>query len=168
MQVGSVIAQNKTKVRKIAQELKNEENLYIIGRGFSECIAKEGALKIKELSQLHTEGNNGGDTKRGPFSIIRAGTPVILIILNDEEKEKMLKILDILNSRGSKTIVITPDPKLISSKHSASNILSIDENGELTNLLALLPMQLLAYYLSIARGLDPDHPRNLAKVVTVE
>ncbi|OMJ66331.1 hypothetical protein SteCoe_36847 [Stentor coeruleus] len=168
MQVGSVIAQNKAPLRKLAQELKNSENLYIIGRGISESIAKEGALKIKELSQLHTEGYAGGEEKAGPYGLISNGTPAILIILDDEEKGKMNRILEVLIDRGAKTIVITPNPKLITCSKQPDTILNIEENGDLTSLLALLPMQLLAYYLSIARALDPDHPRNLAKVVTVE
>ena len=168
MQVGSVIAQNKALSRKLAQELKNEKNLYIIGRGTADAIAKEGALKIKELSQLHTEGFSGGTGNSGAFGLIRSGTPVILIILNDEHNDAMNKMLDELNSRRAKTIVITPDPNLIKSAQKPYQMLKIEENGELTSLLSLIPLQLFAYYLSIARALDPDHPRNLAKVVTVE
>lgn len=167
MQVGSVIAQNKLPVRKLANDLKNEEHCFIIGRGIAEPIAREGALKIKELSQLHTEAIIGGDTELKSYPLIGQGTPVILIILNDEEKEKMNSILDMLNQRGANTIVITPSPEIITSTKPKQTLL-IEENGELTTLLALIPMQLLAYYLSIARALDPDHPRNLAKVVTVE
>ena len=80
----------------------------------------------------------------------------------------MNKMLDELNSRRAKTIVITPDPNLIKSAQKPYQMLKIEENGELTSLLSLIPLQLFAYYLSIARALDPDHPRNLAKVVTVE
>lgn len=168
MQVGSVIAQNKVATRKIAQELKDQENMFIIGRGSAEAIAKEAALKIKELSQLHTEGLSGGIEKFGPLRLISEGTPVILIILNDEHKDRMNQILEILNLRGAKTIVVTPKEELITCKTRPKHVLKIEENGELTSLLSLIPMQLIAYYLSIARALDPDHPRNLAKVVTVE
>ena len=142
--------------------------MFIIGRGSAEAIAKEAALKIKELSQLHTEGLSGGIEKFGPLRLISEGTPVILIILNDEHKERMNEILEILNLRNAKTIVVTPKEELITCKTKPKHILKIEENGELTSLLSLIPMQLIAYYLSIARALDPDHPRNLAKVVTVE
>lgn len=168
MQVGSVIAQNKVPAREIAQSLKDSENMYIIGRGTASAIAKEGALKIKELSQLHTEGLDGGLQSYGPLKIITSGTPVVLIILNDEHKERMNEILETLNKRKAKTIVITPDEKLITSQSKPVHLMKIQENGELTSLLSLIPLQLIAYYLSIARALDPDHPRNLAKVVTVE
>ena len=168
MQVGSVIAQNKSTVRRLAQQFKNESHCYIIGRGLAESIAREGALKIKELSQLHTEAIIEGSGTSRPFPLVGSGTPVILIILNDEEKDKMNAILNTLNERGANTIVITTSPSLITSKNPPKYVLSIEENGELSALLALIPMQLFAYYLSIARALDPDHPRNLAKVVTVE
>jgi glucosamine--fructose-6-phosphate aminotransferase (isomerizing) len=168
MQVGSVIAQNKSKVQKLAQDLKNEENLYIIGRGFAECVAKESALKIKELSQLHTEGYFGGDLKTGPVGIIKRGVPVVVFLLNDEEKDRVNVILKMLDEREANIIVVTTDEALLRKDVRVKNVLKIEENGEFSNLLALIPMQLLAYYLSIARGLDPDHPRNLAKVVTVE
>lgn len=168
MQVGSVIAQNKAPARLLAQDLKDKENMYIIGKGTAQAIAKEGALKIKELSQLHTEGLDGGLKDFGPLRIISSGTPVVLIILNDEHKERMNEILEILNKRNAQTIVITPDEKLISCESKPKYLMKIEENGELTALLSLIPLQLIAYYLSIARALDPDHPRNLAKVVTVE
>jgi glutamine---fructose-6-phosphate transaminase (isomerizing) len=166
MQIGSVIAQNKIPAKKLAQELRNSENLYIVGKGSAESIAKEGALKIKELSQLHTEGT--ANIRDGLYSLISPGTPVILIILNDENTNKMNEILEHVNSRNAMSIVITPNTSLITSRTSPKHVLKIEENGELTNLLSLIPMQLLAYYLSISKGLDPDHPRNLAKVVTVE
>ena len=168
MQVGSVIAQNKSPVRKLAHMLKNEADCYIIGRGLAESIAREGSLKIKELSQLHTEALVEGSSTSRPFPLVKSGTPVFLIILNDEEKDKMNAILDTLNERGANTVVITPNNSLITSKNPPKHILHIEDNGELSALLALIPMQLFAYYLSIARALDPDHPRNLAKVVTVE
>ena len=168
MQVGSVIEQNKPIVQKLAQELKEEENLFIIGRGFAESIAKESALKIKELSQLHTEAHFGGDLKNGPLGIIKRGVYVVVILLNDEEKDRVNVILKMLQEREANVIVITPDEKLIEDGVRVKKVLKIEENGDFSNLLALIPMQLLAYSLSIARGLDPDHPRNLAKVVTVE
>lgn len=168
MQVGSVIAQNKVLARKIAQELKGKENMFIIGRGAAESICREGALKIKELTQLHTEGTTGGLEMQGPYGLINEGVPVIIVILDDEHKDRMNRILEILNSRKAMTIVITPKTSLITCKTPPEHVMKIEENGELTNLLSLIPMQLIAYYLSIARALDPDHPRNLAKVVTVE
>ena len=134
----------------------------------AESIAREGSLKIKELSQLHTEALVEGSSTSRPFPLVKSGTPVFLIILNDEEKDKMNAILDTLNERGANTVVITPNNSLITSKNPPKHILHIEDNGELSALLALIPMQLFAYYLSIARALDPDHPRNLAKVVTVE
>ncbi|CAG9330146.1 unnamed protein product [Blepharisma stoltei] len=167
MQVGSVIAQNKEAMKELAEEIKDEQHMFILGRGLGESIAKEGALKIKELSRLHAEGYPGGALKHGPFALIGDGTPIILIILDDENKDMMNLALAEVTGRGAKTIVITPDPSLITASKKPHKIVKIDKTGPLSALLAIIPMQLLGYYLSIKRDLDPDHPRGLAKVVTV-
>ena len=168
MQIGSVIAMNKNPIQKLADEIKNEEHIFILGRGLGESIAKEGALKIKEITYIHAEGYPGGALKHGPFALIKEGTPIVLIILDDENKYLMNTALEEVAARGAKPIVITPDPSLITAKKPPHSTITIEENGLLTALLAVVPLQLLAYYLSIQRGLDPDHPQNLAKVVTVD
>mmetsp|Transcript_31493 Transcript_31493/g.31191 ORF Transcript_31493/g.31191 Transcript_31493/m.31191 type:complete len:345 (-) Transcript_31493:8-1042(-) len=167
MQIGSVIAQTKEPIKELAAELIHDHHMFILGRGLAESIAKEGALKIKELTRLHAEGYPGGALKHGPFALINEGTPIILIILNDEHKELMNLALAEVTGRGARAIVITSNPDLITSSKPPYKVIKIEESGPLTALLAIIPMQLLAYYLSIARDLDPDHPRGLAKVVTV-
>lgn len=168
MQAGLVIEHSKIPMQELAQELKNEENLFIIGRGLAESVAKESALKIKELSQLHTEGFSGGGFRTGPLKLINNGVPVIVFLFNDKEKNKINEILKVLTEREAKIIVVTNDQALIEEGVKVHSIFKVEDNGEFNALLGLLPLQLLAYYLSISRGLDPDHPRNLAKVVTVE
>lgn len=165
MEVGSVIAQTKKQIRELAKELKDEQHIFVLGRGIGESIAKEGALKIKEISYIHAEGSPGGALKHGPFALIRKGTPIILIILNDENKDLMNNALHEVKGRGAKTIVITTDKKILDAE--ADHVVQIEENGLLSGLLSVIPLQLLAYYLSIAREIDPDFPQNLAKVVTV-
>lgn len=167
MQVGSVIAQNKEVIKEISNEIANEDHMFILGRGLAESIAKEGALKIKEITRIHAEGYPGGALKHGPFALINEGTPIILIILNDEHKDLMNLALAEVTGRGARAIVITSDPTLITTAKPPYKIIKIEDSGPLTALLAVVPMQLLAYYLSIMRDLDPDHPRGLAKVVTV-
>lgn len=167
MQVGSVIAQNKDIIKDLAEEIKDAKHMFILGRGLGESIAKEGALKIKELSRIHAEGYPAGALKHGPFALISEGTPIILIILDDENKDMMNLALAEVTGRGAKTIVITPDPSLITTQKPPHSIIRIDKTGPLSALLAIIPMQLLGYYLSIKNDLDPDHPRGLAKVVTV-
>lgn len=167
MQIGSVIAQNKEIVKEIAHDIVNEDHMFILGRGLGESIAKEGALKIKEITRIHAEGYPGGALKHGPFALINEGTPIILIILDDDNKELMNLALAEVMGRGARAIVITPDPELVTTHTSPYKIIKIEDSGPLTALLAVIPMQLLAYQLSIMRDLDPDHPRGLAKVVTV-
>mmetsp|Transcript_1177 Transcript_1177/g.1890 ORF Transcript_1177/g.1890 Transcript_1177/m.1890 type:complete len:667 (+) Transcript_1177:19-2019(+) len=167
MQVGSVIEMTKKEIEGLAQELKDEEHIFVLGRGLGESIAKEGALKIKEVTGVHAEGYQGGALKHGPFALIRKGTPIILIILNDENTELMNTALEEVMSREAKTIVITPDSSLVTSRTRPHKIIEVEENGMLTALLSVVPLQLMAYYLSIARGMNPDQPPNLAKVVTV-
>ncbi|CAG9310213.1 unnamed protein product [Blepharisma stoltei] len=167
LQIGSVIAQNKEVIKEIASEIINEEHMFVLGRGLAESIAKEGALKIKEITRVHAEGYPGGALKHGPFALINDGTPIILIILNDDYKDLMNLALAEVTGRGAKTIVITSDPALITTAKPPNKIIKIEEAGPLTALLSAIPMQMLAYYLSIMKGLDPDHPRGLAKVVTV-
>ena len=151
----------------LAQELKDAHNMFILGRGSSESIAKEGALKIKEITYIHAEGFASGALKHGPFALIEEGTPIVLIMLDDEYKDLMNEAFEQVHGRGAKTIVITTDPTLLTSKQKPHHVIKIEEAGMMTSLLSVVPLQMLACYLSIARGYNPDTPRNLAKVVTV-
>ena len=158
MMSGSVIARNKADTKSLAHDLKNEEHMFVLGRGMGESIAYEGASLIKQMAKVHAEGYAGGALKHGPFALIAEGTPIILIILDDEHKEMMNLALAEVQARHAKTIVITPNKDLIRTKEPPFKVLLIDENGPLTGLLAIIPIQLLAYYLSIQREIDPDHP----------
>lgn len=158
MMTGSVIARNKEPVKDLANYLKKEEHIFVLGRGMGESIAYEGAELLKQLPMIHAEGYAGGALKHGPFALIGDGTPIILIILDDEHKDMMNLALAEVQARNAKTIVITPNKSLITSKEPPNRVLLIEENGPLTGLLAVIPLQLLAYYLSIQRELDPDFP----------
>ena len=158
MMAGSVIARNRDDVKALAFELKDEDHMFVLGRGMGESIAYEGASIIKHISKIHVEGYAGGALKHGPFALIDDGRPIILIILDDEHKEMMNLALAEVQARNAKTIVITPNKNLITTKEPPHRILTIEENGPLTGLLAIIPLQLLAYYLSIDREIDPDNP----------
>ncbi|OMJ82701.1 hypothetical protein SteCoe_16523 [Stentor coeruleus] len=158
MMAGSVIARNKEDIKSLANELKNEEHMFVLGRGMGESIAYEGASLIKQLSRVHAEGYAGGALKHGPFALIGDGRVIILIILDDEHKEMMNLALAEVQARNAKTIVITPNKNLITTKDPPHKVLLIEENGPLTGLLAIIPLQLLAYHLSIQREIDPDYP----------
>eukprot|EP00923_Selenidium_pygospionis_P033243 GHVN01058492.1.p1 GENE.GHVN01058492.1~~GHVN01058492.1.p1 ORF type:complete len:793 (+),score=146.50 GHVN01058492.1:1038-3416(+) len=154
---------------RLADDMKeNQHNsLFVLGKGFAHPVAMEGALKIKEMSYTHAEGFPGGALKHGPFSLIDEGkhTPVVMIILSDAEAPFMLNAAQQVKARGAKLIVITDSPTLC--RELTDDLIQIPNNGPLTALLAVVPLQLLAYHLALARGINPDKPRGLAKTVTV-
>ena len=142
------------------------QHMFVLGKGYAEAIAREGALKIKEITYLHAEGYPGGALKHGPFALIESGTPVLLIILDDEHANHMCTAAEEVRARGAKTIVITDRASL--ANHVADEIIEIPKDGTLAGLLATVPMQLIAYELAVMKGINPDKPRNLAKAVTVD
>lgn len=151
---------------KIADKLMNAEHMFVLGKGYCEPIAREAALKIKEITYLHAEGYPGGALKHGPFALIEPGTPIILFILDDQHAQLMRTAAEEVRARGAYTIVITDRPEL--ARGVADDIVAIPSDGHLTGLLATIPTQLIAYELAIKKGINPDKPRNLAKAVTVD
>jgi glucosamine--fructose-6-phosphate aminotransferase (isomerizing) len=156
----------------VAAKLMPSEHLFVLGKGYAEPIAYEGALKIKEITYLHAEGYSGGALKHGPFALIEdkegqfGATPIILIVLDDEHGHLMKTAAEEVRARGAYTIVITDNPAMCAG--IADTIIPIPNNGPMTALLASVPLQLLAYELAVKRGINPDVPRNLAKAVTVD
>ncbi len=151
-----------SKIKTIADLLSRKEHIYIIGRGVSYATALEGALKIKEVSYIHTEGLSGGELKHGTIALVSKGTPCIVIAPLDETYDAIISNAIEIKSRGGYIIGI-----------SSKNNPVFDEWIEVreTNsplITHVIPIQLLAYYLAIIKNLDPDKPRNLAKSVTVK
>lgn len=140
--------------------------MFVLGKGFAEPVAMEGALKIKEITYIHAEGYSGGALKHGPFALLEEGTPIVMVILDDEHALKMRIACEQVEARGADTIIIT------NKRHLADGlkgeVIKVPDNGALTALLATIPLQLLAYELAVARGVDPDKPRHLAKSVTTD
>lgn len=153
-------------MKELALKIKDSEDMFVLGKGFSEPIAKEGALKLKEITYIHAEGFGGGSLKHGPFALLKEGTPVILFIMNDSYCSHMITAAHEVRSRGAHTIVITDCPKVAASV--ADELICIPSNGPLTSLLGIIPIQLLAYHISVLRGINPDNPKNIAKVVTTD
>jgi glucosamine--fructose-6-phosphate aminotransferase (isomerizing) len=157
---------------EVAKELVNKESMFILGKGYAEPIAMEGALKIKEMCYLHAEGYSGGALKHGPFALIEGKegkfgqTPVICIILDDKHANHMRTCAEEVKARGAKLYVITDKPSLAAGLDDEPMV--INTNGPLTSVLAVLPLQLIAYELAMLKGINPDTPRNLAKSVTVD
>jgi len=141
----------------------NRNSCFLLGKNKGESIAREGALKIKEISYIHAEGYSTSSLKHGPFALLDEGFPVILIAPEDEYYSKSLNAYQEIKSREAEIIMITDDKDC-----DKDNSVIIPYNLTFRHLLCVIPLQILAYKLSISRGLNPDMPRNLAKVVTVE
>lgn len=152
-----------TYIKEVAETIKEEENLYIIGKAENYPIALEAAIKIQEVSYIHAEGFAAGELKHGPLALITQGTPCLALIANDEVKKDVLNNAAELKARGAYIIGISPE------KHAVfDEWIKVPDVGTASPLVNLIPIQLLAYYLGVMRGVNPDMPRNLAKSVTVK
>ena len=162
------ILDNKEQIKKIALEYSKAPNFLYLGRGYNFPVALEGALKLKEISYIHAEGYPAAEMKHGPIALIHENMPVVFIATKDEIYEKVLTNIEEVRARKGKIIVIATegDDKI---KHYADHIIYIPETlPMLTPVLAIIPLQLLAYYIAVELGRNVDQPRNLAKSVTVE
>lgn len=152
------------KIKKIAQELKSKDHIYVIGRGLSYATALEATLKIKETSYIHAEGFAGGELKHGVIALIEKGTPCLVIAPNDETYNDIISNAQEIRARGGFIIGIGPKNNKVFDK-----FLKTADLSDATIIPQVVVCQLLAYYLALARGIkDPDKPRNLAKSVTVK
>lgn len=150
-------------IKEVADRLKDHENAYIIGKAENYPMALEAAIKIQEVSYIHAEGFAAGELKHGPIALISQGTPCISLIANDEVKNDVINNTIELKARGAHIIGISPE------KHEVfDEWIKVPDVGVASPLVNIIPVQLLAYYLGVMRGLDPDMPRNLAKSVTVK
>ncbi|HRE26557.1 MAG TPA: SIS domain-containing protein [Anaerolineales bacterium] len=131
-------------------------------------IALEGALKLKEISYIHAEGYPAGEMKHGPIALIDREMPVVCLTLRDGVRDKMLSQIEQAKARGGRVIAVATDgDDLIASK--ADHVLWVPPTPDLlAPIVAVVPLQLLAYHIAVRRGTDVDQPRNLAKSVTVE
>ena len=153
-------------VKKIAKTIFQEKDIFFLGRGIDETVAREGCLKLKEISYIHSESYPAGELKHGPIALIENGITVIGILTDSNLVEKSISNLQEVITRGAKTLVIT-NQKL--NKDLFDFVIEIPEtNSFVSPILSIIPLQLLSYYISKEKGLDVDKPRNLAKSVTVE
>lgn len=155
-------------IKGFAEEIKNQKSLFYIGRGIDYATAIEAALKLKEVSYIHTEAFAAGELKHGTISLIEDKTPVIAIMTQDDLIGKCLSNVEEVVARGANVFIITSHKDTRMEKIT-ENILVVPKTLDiLYPLLTALPCQLMAYYTSLAKGIDVDKPRNLAKSVTVE
>ena len=150
-------------VRTLAKRLHNTEHIYAVGRGVNYATALESALKIKEASYIHAEGFAGGELKHGVIALIDAGTPCLVFVANDETKRAALASAKELKSRGGFIIGISPE-----GSETFDEWVEVPDFCVASPIVNIVPVQLLAYHLALARSIDPDKPRNLAKSVTVK
>jgi len=158
-----------TQIQKLATRFKDKNSALFLGRGTMYAIAMEGALKLKEISYIHSEAYPAGELKHGPIALIDNNIPVIAIAPNDELLEKLKSNLQEVKSRGSQMIVFEDENSNV-QKMEAMEIIPITSNlGRITApIIFTIPLQLLSYHVALIKGTDVDKPRNLAKSVTVE
>jgi glucosamine--fructose-6-phosphate aminotransferase (isomerizing) len=155
-------------VRAISEQLYQYQGFLFVGRGINYPIALEGALKLKEISYLHAEGYPAGEMKHGPIALLDEKMPVLAIALQDHLYEKMISQIEQAKARGAVVVAVASEgDTFIQTK--ADYVITIPKVDSLISpVLAVIPLQLLAYHIAILRGEDVDQPRNLAKSVTVE
>ena len=162
------ILQQKEPIQWFASQNYNAQDVFFIGRGLDYAISMEGSLKLKEISYIHSEAYAAGELKHGTISLIEDGTLVIGILTQAELMEKTVSNLMEVKSRGGYIVALTSGEHA-SVQSTADFTIQIPEiDKHFTASLAVVPLQLLSYYISVSRGLDVDKPRNLAKSVTVE
>ncbi len=167
-QIESVL-QLRSKITKWAAEIAERPHAMFLGRTLHYPIALEGALKLKEVSYIHAEGYASGEMKHGPIAMIEQGFPVIALTPYDTVFEKIKSNLEEVHARGAKTYAITTPEGFHDLGRAADSVLEIPSTHPVVQpILSVLPLQMLAYETAVAKGLDVDKPRNLAKSVTVE
>jgi glutamine---fructose-6-phosphate transaminase (isomerizing) len=155
-------------IKKIGIKYKDATDFLYLGRGYNFPIALEGALKLKEISYIHAEGYPAAEMKHGPIALVDEKLPVVFVATKDSYHEKIVSNIQEIKARKGKVLaVITEGDDTITTM--ADDIMIVPEADELVApLLSVIPMQLLSYYIGVAKALDVDKPRNLAKSVTVE
>jgi|TARA_X000000368_G_scaffold345084_1_gene284080 glucosamine--fructose-6-phosphate aminotransferase (isomerizing) len=158
------------KLLELAQELKDEHSLLIFGRGFNYATALEGALKVKEVALVHSEGILAGEMKHGPLALVDKHMPIIVVCTNDGSYEKQQSVVQQLKARDGRLIlIVSEDDKEMEKTAPDAVILRVPKVEDcLQAVVNIIPLQLLSYHLTILRGHNCDQPRNLAKSVTVE
>ncbi len=150
-------------VESIAEKILEKEHAFVLGKGQNFNIALEGALKIKEISYKHFEGFAAGELKHGVIALIETGTPVFVIVSEDQNKSDLLSAAAEVKARGAMVIGVSSEPNEL-----FDDVMQVPDAGECSPILNVVPFQLISYYLGTKLGHAPDKPRNLAKSVTVK
>ena len=155
-------------IEALAERFKDATNFLYLGRGYNFPVALEGALKLKEISYIHAEGYPAAEMKHGPIALIDENMPVVFVAPHDSVFDKIVSNIQEVKARGGKVIAITSQKEEVLEKLIDFEIRIPQTEDMLYPILSVIPLQLLAYYVAVKRGLNVDQPRNLAKSVTVE
>ena len=161
----------KTTLSKLVDKWQKKSSMFLLGKSYCEAIAREGALKIKEVAYVHAEGYSSSALKHGPFALIEAGLPIIILDIGKEFREKNQNVIEEVKSRGADIWILTDDnSRIITADNYEPNIhiTHLPENNTFGAIIAGIIIQYFSYEFALKRGYNPDYPRNLAKVVTVE
>ncbi len=163
------VLEKREEIHRIADTILNARDVFMIGRGLDYSILLEGSLKLKEISYIHSEAYASGELKHGTIALITEDTPVIAVVTQDKLKSKEFSNIREVQSRGARVLLLIKENEVLEDNGSFSNIcrLPVMEDAFMV-MPASVTLQLIAYYVSLDKGLDVDKPRNLAKVVTVE
>jgi glucosamine--fructose-6-phosphate aminotransferase (isomerizing) len=162
------LLESKERLQWFASKIANKRDIFFIGRGIDYAVSLEGSLKLKEISYIHSEAYAAGELKHGTISLIEDGTLVIGVLTQEKLLEKTISNMVEVESRGAYLMAVTFNGNYY-IEDKASFVTYIPKTDELfAASLAVIPLQLLGYYVSVTKGLDVDKPRNLAKSVTVE
>ena len=160
------ILKDTKQIKKFANKVYKEKDMFFLGRGTDYAVSLEGSLKLKEISYIHSESYASGELKHGPIALIENGVTVIATMTNSDLVEKSISNVQEVVTRGAKVLAITSEDI---KNDGISEMVKIPKTNEfISPILSVIPMQLFAYYISKEKGLDVDKPRNLAKSVTVE
>lgn len=156
-------------IEELSKRYNYARDFFYLGRGYSYPTALEGALKLKEISYIHGEGYAAGELKHGPLALIDEGIPVVVIIPPGDNYRKTMSNLEEVKSRGANVLAIgAKGDESLKNKANAVIEINSDVKEIIAPLVYVVPLQLIAYYITLAKGHDPDKPKNLAKCVTVE
>ena len=162
------LLEDKERIQWFAAKYANARDIFFIGRGLDYAISLEGSLKMKEISYIHSEAYAAGELKHGTISLIEDGTLVIGVTTQQRLYEKTLSNMVEVKSRGAYLMGLTSYGNYNIEDTADFTVYVPRTDPHFATSLAVVPLQLLAYYVSVAKGLDVDKPRNLAKSVTVE
>lgn len=162
------ILSDTSNIQKIALKYKDATDFLFLGRGYNFPVALEGALKLKEVSYIHAEGYPAAEMKHGPIALVDENLPVVFVATKDRYYEKIVSNVQEIKARKGKVIAVATINDNVIPNMADDTMFVPDTDEVIAPLLSVIPLQLLSYYVGIAKGFDVDKPRNLAKSVTVE